>query len=351
MTVPLFGLVAVTLAAWALLRRRRILTAGGGVAAVAGLAAASSVVRPRPRLSDLGVNPLAGFFATCSAVVLAADVILFSARGLSLDWPTVWPYIALLAALLVVWINFYVVPGSPREHLVAETVLVVFLIILLTNVASPMQYGAVALGAPFADRWLAMADASGGIHVASFAAWTRAHATVALVANLVYVTLLPQFLFAVIALAALRDRARLWEFAFHFHVCLILTVAALMVFPAVHAPAFYGFTPAIDMTRLIAQIERLHDGTMRVVRFDELEGLVSFPSFHVAGALIVTWAFRDRPRFLVPLLVLNTALTLSTFVTGVHYVVDVLAALPLVAMSVGAYRWWGRGLLPMPSDD
>jgi hypothetical protein len=35
----------------------------------------------------------------------------------------------------------------------------------------------------------------------------------------------------------------------------------------------------------------------------------------------------------------------STVATGVHYLVDVLAAAPLFAGSVAAYRWWGSSLL------
>ncbi len=354
MTVSLLCVVSATLAAWALLRRRRILAmdlfaAGADADTMGAVLAHARAVRSRgrirPLLSDLGLNPLSCWLAASSAAVFAADVVLFSARGLSVEWSTVWMYLALLAVLLVVWLNFYVVPGPRREHMAAETVFVVFLLILLTNVASPLQYGAVALGAPYADRWLAAADASLGASVPAMAAWTRAHGTIALAAALAYATLLPQFLFTVVALGALRDRARLWEFAFHFHVCLIVTVAALTIVPAVCPPAYYGFASTIDMTRLIGQIQGLHDGTLRVVRFDRLEGLVSFPSFHVAGALIVTWAFRQRPRFLVPLIVLNAALTVSTFLTGVHYVVDVLAAVPLVAMSVAAYHWWGRARL------
>jgi hypothetical protein len=62
--------------------------------------------------------------------------------------------------------------------------------------------------------------------------------------------------------------------------------------------------------------------------------------------MIVTWAFRSRPRILVPVIVLNAALLVATSITGVHYVVDVLAAVPLVGVSLAAYRWWGRTLLP-----
>jgi membrane-associated phospholipid phosphatase len=184
-----------------------------------------------------------------------------------------------------------------------------------------------------------------GVHVPTLTAWTWAHPVLSRLITLTYFSFAPQLLLTVLALAALRERERLWEFAFHFHVCLIVTIAALALWPAVCAPAYYGYRPTIDMTHLIAQIKGFHDGTMTVLRFNDLEGLVSLPSFHVAGAMLVTWAFRHRPKVLIPLIVLNTGLAISTVLTGEHYAVDILAAGPLVAGSLAAYRWWGRRLL------
>lgn len=340
MQIPLLCLVSAMLATWAVLRRRRIFATVDGAGSWG-----ATVARPQPRFADLGLNPLGQRLAAFNAGVLAVDVLFFSARGLSVDWSTAWLGAALLGGLLLAWLNFYFVPGGRDERFVAEALFVVLLMVLLTNVASPMQYGAVAMGSPYADSWLAAADARIGVYVPAMAAWTRAHWTISLLATLAYSTLLPQFLFAAIVLAVLRERERLWEFAFHFHVCLILTVAALTIWPAVCPPAYYGFASTIDMTRLIGQIKGFHDGTRTVVRFNELEGLVSFPSFHVAGGLIVTWAFRNRRRILIPLIGLNAALAASTFFTGVHYVVDVVATVPLCAVSLAAYRWWGRPLL------
>jgi membrane-associated phospholipid phosphatase len=365
--LPFLYVVCALLATWALLRRRRILAAVGEASgstldlnpAPVGRKSRSpsvpAISRPRPRLAQLGLNPLSKRLAALSALVLGFNLMFFWARGLTLDWSTVWFGAVLLGVILVVWLNFYFVPGVPKERFVAEVLLVVFLTVLLTNFASPMQYAAVAVGAPYADPWLAAADARIGVYVPAVAAWTRAHPAISLLAKLTYATLLPQFLLTVIVLAALRERERLWEFAFHFHLCMIVTVAALTIWPAVCPPAYYGFTSTIDMTHLMGQIKGFHDGRMRVVRFDELDGLVSFPSFHVAGAVLVTWAFRHRRRILIPLMVLNVALIISTLITGVHYVVDVLAALPLFAVSLAAYHWWARPLLTagesMQADD
>lgn len=36
-------------------------------------------------------------------------------------------------------------------------------------------------------------------------------------------------------------------------------------------------------------MDALHANTLHVVRFDDLQGLVSFPSFHTAAALMFVW--------------------------------------------------------------
>lgn len=329
----LLGAVAALLTAWSLFRRRRL-----------GAASKGSVGSPsRPGLSDLGLNPLGRSLAACNAIVLAVGTILFFAGpGLTIDWSTTWLAALMLAALFVGWLNFYLVPGPPREWFVAESLLLTFLMLLLTNVLVPMQYGALALGMPYADSWLAASDARLGVHVPTLAAWTRAHPLISSIVTFTYVTFGPQLLLTVLLLVVLRERERLWEFAFHFHFCLTLTIAALALWPSICPVPYYGFTPTIDYSRALTQISGFHDRSMTLIRFDELDGLVSFPSFHVIGAMLVTWAFRHRRRVLIPLIVLNTGLAISTVISGIHYAVDVLGAVPLVGGSLVAYRWWGQ---------
>jgi hypothetical protein len=338
----LLCVVGVLLATWAFRRRRRLVAAGAGFEAWTFDQDAGPA---RPGLAHLGLNPLGGLLIGLNICALIVGVALFSAGRLTIEWSTVWLGAVLLGAIVVVWLNLYFVPGQRAEWFVAEVLFVTFAMVLLTNVLVPMQYGALALAAPYADPWLAKADAWLGVSVPAMTAWTWAHPWTSRLATVTYFTFAPQMLLTLLTLAVLRDRDRLWEFAFHFHVCLIVTIAAVAIWPSACAAVFYRFDPTIDTTRAIAQIRGFHDGTMTVVRFDDLDGLVSFPSFHVAGALLVTWAFRHRRRIFIPLIVLNTGLALSTVVTGEHYVVDVLAAVPLVAASVALYRWRGKRLL------
>jgi len=180
--------------------------------------------------------------------------------------------------------------------------------------------------------------------VPMLARWTAQHPATAQILRIAYFTHVPQFVLAVFGLALLREREKLWEFAFHFQVCLAISLIAFALWPVACVSAYYGFAPTIDVTRAIEQIQGFHSGRMTVVKSAEMEGLVSFPSFHVAGGLLVTWAFRRHPRFLWPLVALNLAMVASTFMSGLHYFVDVIGSAPTFAVSLALYKWWGQGL-------
>jgi membrane-associated phospholipid phosphatase len=303
---------------------------------------------PKATAADLGLNGLARRLIGLQLVVILATGLLMRYQQLVIaGWSGKGLALANVVILLGVWLYFFAMPG-PRgggEERIAETFLIFVLLIVFTAVSAVAQYPAVAMGAPYADGWLARSDAAIGVNVAALANVVSRHPATAHLLRQAYLAYIPQFFFTVIGLAILGDRKHLWELVFHHHVCLTLAVIGLACWPAVCPPAYYGFVPTIDMTRLIHQIRSLHDGTMKVVRLDELDGLVSFPSFHVAGAMMIAWAWRRRLWTLIPIVVLNTAVIVSTFVTGVHYFVDVVAAVPLVAGSIIAFRYYGQPLL------
>jgi len=259
------------------------------------------------------------------------------------------PNFVFLVVLFGIWNLDSRVPARRRNVLATDLVLVVFLLLLLDSVCVRAQYAAVALKRPLVDGWLAAADAAIGVHVPSLTAWTRAHSWVASLLTICYGSLIPQFVLApIVAAFALRDRSRLWEYAFHYHFCLIVTLAALAIFPAACAFTHYGFESTLNQSRFIHQFQALRDGSL--MRVEELEGLISMPSFHTAGALMVTWMFRGYRVWLVPVALLNAGLIASTVMTGAHYVIDVVATCGLFVVSLAAFRLYGARLMPPPEQ-
>jgi len=66
-------------------------------------------------------------------------------------------------------------------------------------------------------------------------------------------------------------------------------------------------------------------------------GMVSFPSFHLAGAWMITWALRQT-RLFWPAILLNALLTLGTFATGAHYVTDGFGTLAMGLVSLALWQ-------------
>jgi membrane-associated phospholipid phosphatase len=81
-------------------------------------------------------------------------------------------------------------------------------------------------------------------------------------------------------------------------------------------------------------------GSKTIVDFSENVGLITFPSFHAAMAVLFALAAWSHPWLRWPFALLNAIMLVATITHGGHYLVDVLAgcAIALVA-------WHGAGQL------
>jgi hypothetical protein len=302
---------------------------------------ASLALLPGSRADAFAVlYPMALPLLASQLLLVAVTAPWYASYGLHVAWSSAAPIAAAYVALLGGWLYFRRYRHHPTKFVIADAILATGLLLLLTNIVSPAQYLAVAIGRPLVDAQLAHADAVLGFDVRTLAEWTGRHPKVGMLLAACYASLLPQFLLPVLLALRFRSRHDLWEYVFHFHFCLIVTLGALALFPASHAFTYYGFAPTIDQSILVRHLSALRDGTFHEIRFPQIQGLISMPSFHAAGGIMVTWAFRRHRYICVPLVLLNVGLIGATFMTGVHYVVDVLASLVLFAASIGVYRWW-----------
>jgi membrane-associated phospholipid phosphatase len=255
---------------------------------------------------------------------------------MSIDWATLVPAGAGIAMLLVLAWIIRRDRHSPSTALVALALIGTCSILL-----GPAQYLAVDLRRPLIDTWLIAADARMGVSVPALTVWTAQHPWVRHGLVVAYASLLPQFVVPVLVLGFWRpDFDALGEYLFHFHVCAIVTVAALALWPAACGLIYTGPPSLLDHTRFIAHFSGLRAGTFHVIQFNNLEGLISCPSFHVAGAFMVRCATRRHRALFISLGVLNSALIASTVLLGAHYAVDVIATVVMWGGSLAMYRGW-----------
>ena len=65
-----------------------------------------------------------------------------------------------------------------------------------------------------------------------------------------------------------------------------------------------------------------------------MKGLVGFPSFHTAQAIVVAWYARKLGVLFYPFLVFNILVIASTPIQGGHHIVDVIGGLAVAALAI-----------------
>jgi len=135
-------------------------------------------------------------------------------------------------------------------------------------------------------------------------------------------------------LLALYLAQRMGEFRkaqFGILLCFFLSYLGYFIVPAL-GPRFVG-EGLIDSPSGLFVTGWLQEALNRIERAGDMRDV--FPSGHAAVALLVQWyAFRWFPRRALPLLLLTSALLLSTVYLGYHYVVDVIAGAILAAFCI-----------------
>jgi membrane-associated phospholipid phosphatase len=139
--------------------------------------------------------------------------------------------------------------------------------------------------------------------------------------------------FALIVLASVFNPNHLAKFTFGWTVSLCVCLA---VFPFVPALGFYlhhGIDPAsVPSVRVPAAWSHAkillpaRSGQLRELGWPHINGIITFPSFHAAAAILLAWGFSCTPWFFCwPALILNALMLVSTITIGGHYLVDVFA--------------------------
>lgn len=154
-----------------------------------------------------------------------------------------------------------------------------------------------------------------------------------------------------LVLGASRHYCRLQQFTLAYMLALIATTILSSLLPAIGTYDQFGiqldlskFNPGNYLIQL-HDLPLLRDGSMRVLDAAQLGGIITFPSFHAATAVLYLWALWSvwwmRPLALVA----NVGMLLATPFGGGHYFVDVLAGMGVAVLSISAARWIGDRLI------
>lgn len=219
------------------------------------------------------------------------------------------------------------------------------LILPFAFVMSVFTYLASATDRPLIDGMLAAMDTGLGFHWPSHLQAINNVPVLAMAMVLAYHSLAVQVLLLLISFSALNRPDKLWEFIAGIAVSLAITCGLMACFPAGGAYAY--FQPALDTYGAFtheagvwhySHLMKLRSGESFTFLISEVEGLVTFPSYHTAVGVLIIYAVRHTRVAFWPIAILNATMISATLPEGGHHLTDVIAGAVVAAVSIFAVR-------------
>jgi membrane-associated phospholipid phosphatase len=208
-------------------------------------------------------------------------------------------------------------------------------------IMGPLTYVTGVANWPLQDQTFLAIDRAMGMDPEMIARYVNDHDWLAGLLLRGYGLIKVMLLAVPVALTLTLRLVRLQVFVFAFSIALIITVAISTFVPAVGT--YYGLHiapsqfAALDTSLYKAQLRdivALRAGSLRHLEMFELTGIVSFPSFHAASAVLYMWALWPV-RFVGGIAAaLNLLMIAAAPVIGAHYMIDVFGGVALASISI-----------------
>lgn len=219
-------------------------------------------------------------------------------------------------------------------------------VILTCAIVGPLSYVAGELNWPLQDQTLLAIDRALGLDPEPIARYVNDHPWLANCLARGYGLIKWPLLGIPVVLALTARYVRLQLFMLAMSLALAVTIAISAVVPAIGT--YYGLQvpaahfPEINTAAYAGQLRdmlALRDGSLHELRLFFLSGIVSFPSFHTASAVLYMWALWPVRRIGGIAAALSLLMIAATPVIGAHYIIDVAGGIAVAAASIWAAKF------------
>jgi membrane-associated phospholipid phosphatase len=270
--------------------------------------------------------------------------IMMLGTGLRWVWVSLVPG-ALSAGLLGLVLVIYT-RWRPDARLAAFGSAGAYLIVY-THIGASLSYALVATNLPLLDAQFDAIDQAMSLDWTGYLTWTVQYPAWATALRWMYFSSLLQTILVVFVLVHTNHLQRLRAFLLLFVMTSLVVVVLSGLLPAVGAIAYLAPPPALRGgigldagTWHLDQFTALRDGRLNLIDFRRIQGLVTFPSFHSALAVICAWGFWAVPWWRWPMAALCVGILLATPLLGGHYFVDVWAGVLIAWIGVACVHRW-----------
>lgn len=262
-------------------------------------------------------------------ILLFLTIDTIWSRTLGIDFIDYGRILVAISGLLLIG-SYYGLSG--RSGRLAEMCHYGALWISFSATGAVLTYLSAYMRTPLYDSVFADIDASLGFSWPIWFELTSKNAAIDLLLRIAYHSLIFQILGTIIFLAHTKRTDRNKELFWAAAISLAITSAIAYAYPAVGA--FFHFKIEVQRAVHLQHVFDLISGTQPIYSFRDMQGIVTFPSYHAALAVIFIHIYRGFRRAFPLSVALNTLMLISTPANGGHYLIDVIAGCAVAAVSV-----------------
>jgi hypothetical protein len=193
---------------------------------------------------------------------------------------------------------------------------------------------------PLQDDLLASGDAALGFQWLVMYNWIRQHPGVGHILSICYASLFLELLVLGVWLSWRRYEQRIGEFFWIACLAILQTSILSALLPATSAFVHFGLP---ERATWLHDLEALRGGSNLHFALADLDGIVSFPSFHTVLAILVIYIARGTGMVGSAFIVWNAIMLFSIPSFGGHYLIDMVGGAVVLAISIRLVR--GSALL------
>ncbi|WP_315769001.1 phosphatase PAP2 family protein [Bradyrhizobium sp. SZCCHNR2012] len=224
-------------------------------------------------------------------------------------------------------------------------------VILGMSILTSLTYIATAANLPLQDANLLAIDRALGFDFRQYLKFADSSTWLIVVLAFCYRSIFWQIFLVLIGLPLAGYCRRTAEFVLALMLALVMTCCITMVVPAVGVYQILGLVPS-DHLNIIPdayydtarEMPLIRAGELRLLDVSHLVGVVTFPSFHAASAILYAWALWPCRLFRPVNIGVNGAMLIATPIGGGHFLIDVLAGIAVAISALCVARFAARTL-------
>jgi len=218
---------------------------------------------------------------------------------------------------------------------IAEMTHIAAVFLAFAAVSATASYLIVGWHRPLVDAYLAATDRALGFDWLASYKWIMARPLIHQVLYVAYSTIIGQMIFLLLFLNFRGRYARSWEMIWLFMIATMVSVLCSGLWPATGAFGYYH----VEADRpYVKAFMTLYNGTLRVIGDTRVQGIIQFPSLHMALGIFLIYVTRGMPILFLTFLEINILLIISTPAIGGHHYADLWGGLALAVVTILVVR-------------